>query len=116
MWLTATSGTSSSQASVLAAVRPTSSEPTSPGCVMTPMAATFVERLAAALQRFVEAREDAFDVCSRCDFRDDSAPAAMEFVLAGDDVRQNVAIAVDDGDGRFIAGRLDREKDVASFR
>ena len=64
---------------------------------------------ASPLKRFVDHRQDAFDVGSRGDFGHDAAVLSMQIFLGGDDRGQHFQLVGDDGGGRFVTGGFDRQ-------
>ncbi len=66
----------------------------------------FAEIHICLTQRFVNHWQDAANVCSRGDLRDDAAEPLVQFILAGDDIRQDGEVSPNHRCAGFIAGRL----------
>ena len=64
-------------------------------------------------QRLLEHRRKVLEMGSRGDLRDDPAVTRVGRELRGDHVGAHAALAVEDGDGCLVAGRLDAENDQA---
>ncbi len=68
------------------------------------------------VERLGDDRGDQLEVSAARDLRHDAAEARVQLRLARDDVRDDLAVVVDDGRGRLVAARLDAEDHAVGWR
>ena len=113
-WLTGTSGSPRLQASVLAMVMPTSSEPANPGPSVTATASTPDQSIeAGAPASLVEHRDHPAQMGTGGHLGHDATGRGVQRHLAGDDVGDDASALLHHGNGCLVAGRLDREEAAA---
>ena len=111
MWFTGTKGTESPSARPFPSERPTSRAPTRPGPAVAATAVTSA-RLAPASASAASRRGGRFvEMRARRDLGHDAAEAAMSLLLRRHAGGARAAGAVQERDGRLVAGRLEAENE-----
>ena len=115
-WLTPTSGMPRAKASAFPAERPTSSAPIRPGPAVAATRSSPSTSVPRSGERLLERDRQVLQVRARRDLRHDPAVGGVRRELRGDDVREHAALAVEDGDGRLVAGGFDAEDGITHGR